>query len=265
MMVGAVDPRIPRNHAMPSTTALSPAIETLPSNGAVELAFLIFHGVGAHAADMHSLVERLAAEYPQAAVLAFDSPDPFDAVPGGSSGFQWFSIRGISEGNRPARVREAMPAFLATVRAQQQRFGLPWERIALAGFSQGAIMALEAVQCEAHLAGRVLAFCGRHASAPVHAPADTTVHLLHGLDDRVVPCGPAVDAAERLLALGGDVTAHVLPGIAHELHPALLDKAIEQLRGFLPKKVWRQAMSEAPVMPRVASSDELGGGPTPRP
>lgn len=73
---------------------------------------------------------------------------------------------------------------------------------ALVGFWQGAIMALEAVQAEPALAGRVLAFAGRHATAPMHAPLDTTVHLLHGLDDHVMPAGAAIDSAERLAALG---------------------------------------------------------------
>ena len=117
---------------------------------------------------------------------------------------------------------------------------------------------LEAVQAEPMLAGRVLGFSGRHASAPTHVPADTTVHLFHGMADSVIPAAAAIDSAQTLLALGADVTADVLPGIAHELHPALMDKAIEQLRGFVPKKLLRQAMSEAPVLSRVASSDELG-------
>jgi phospholipase/carboxylesterase len=82
---------------------------------------------------------------------------------------------------------------------------------------------------------------------------------LHGLADSVVPPGPALDAAERLVALGGDVTADMLPGIGHELDPRLIALAIEQLRSFLPKKLWRDALAEAPVLPRVASSDELGG------
>lgn len=73
-----------------------------------------------------------------------------------------------------------------------------------------------------------------------------------------MPPGPAIDAAQRLVALGGDVTADVLPGIGHELHPALLDRAIEHLRTFLPKRAWREAMGEAPVVSRVASSAELG-------
>jgi phospholipase/carboxylesterase len=231
---------------------------TLPASGAPELLFLLFHGVGARAEHMAPLATALAAEYPQAAVLSLHAPDAFDGVPGGGAGFQWFSARGVTEANRAERVAATLPRFVSLVREQQARFNIAWERTALAGFSQGAIMALEAVQAEPQLAGRVLAFSGRHATAPLHAPVDTTVHLLHGLADSVVPPGPARDAAERLVALGGDVTADMLPGIGHELHPRLIAQAIEQLRSFLPKKVWRDAMAEAPVLPRVASSDELG-------
>ena len=230
----------------------------LPASGRAELLFLLFHGFGASAATMAPLAVRLAAEYPQAAVLALDAPDAAGGAAEGEAGCQWFAAQGVTEANRPERVAAAMPAFVASVRHLSAHFELPWERTALAGFSQGAIMALEAVQAEPQLAGRVLAFSGRHASAPMHAPRDTTVHLLHGLDDRVIACGPVIDSAQRLVALGGDVTADVLPGIAHELHPALIDKAIEQLRTFLPKKVWREALAEAPVIPRLASSDELG-------
>ncbi len=235
------------------------ALARLPATGAPELLFVLFHGVGASAAHMAPLAHALAAEYPQAAVLCLDAPDSFDGVPGGGAGFQWFSVRGVTEENRPERVAATMPRFVAQVRDLQSRFEMDWPRTALVGFSQGAIMALEAVQAEPHLAGRVLAFSGRHATAPMHAPADTTVHILHGLDDRVMPHASAVDSAERLLALGGDVTADVLPGIGHELHSKLVQKALEQLRTFLPKKVWRDALAEAPVIPRVASSDELGG------
>lgn len=234
------------------------ALAHLPPSGPTELLFLLLHGVGADASHMTLLAQRLVAEYPQAAVVCLNAPDPFDGIPGGGSGWQWFSVRGVSEENRVERVAAALPKFIGTVRAAQQQFGLPWERTALAGFSQGAIMALEAVQAEPALAGRVLAFSGRHAVQPAHVPHDTTVHFFHGMADPVISPGPAIDSAERLVALGGDVTADVLPGIGHELHPLLMDKAIEQLRTFLPKKVWRDAMSEAPLVPRVASSDELG-------
>jgi phospholipase/carboxylesterase len=236
------------------------ALVRLPATGAPDLLFLLLHGVGASAAHMAPLAQALAAEYPQAAVVCIDAPDPFDGVPGGGAGFQWFSVVGITESNRPERVAATLPRFVAQVRALQTRFGIDWPRTALVGFSQGAIVSLEAVQAEPQLAGRVLAFSGRHASPPMHAPADTTVHIFHGLDDRVLPHASVVDSAERLLALGGDVTADVLPGIGHELHPQLMAQALTQLRTFLPKKLWREVLAEAPVLPRVASSEELGEG-----
>jgi phospholipase/carboxylesterase len=234
------------------------ALAHLPEQGTPELLYLLFHGVGAHAEHMAPLARRLAAEYPQAAVLCLNAPDAFDAVAGETDGRQWFSVRLLDDANRIERIEAAMPGFIATIRGLQARFQMPWERTALAGFSQGAVMALEAVQAEPMLAGRVLAFSGRHGTAPTHVPTDTTVHLFHGMADTVIPAAAAVDSAQTLVALGADVTADVLPGIAHELHPLLMDRAIEQLRTFVPKKVWREAMSEAPVVSRVASSDELG-------
>jgi phospholipase/carboxylesterase len=240
------------------------ALAHLPKNGPPELLYLLFHGVGSNADSMLPLAQRLIREYPQAAVLCLNAPDRFDAVIEAVTGDkasdrderQWFSIRRVDEANRPGRVATALPAFIATVRALQQRFGVAWERTALAGFSQGAVMALEAVQHEPMLAGRVLAFAGRHAAAPTHAPLDTTVHLFHGLADTVIPAAAAIDSAQTLVALGADVTADVLPGIAHELHPLLLDKATLQLRTFLPQKVWREAMREAPALPRESAGDE---------
>jgi len=237
------------------TTSVS-AFELLPDPGPVELLFLLFHGVGGSADGMMPLARRLRTEYPQAAVLGFDGPQPYD---GGTGGFQWFSVRDVTEENRPGRVSEALPGFIATVRAAQARFDVTWERTALFGFSQGAIMSMEAVQAEPALAGRVLAFSGRYATPPKAAPVDTTLHFCHGLNDTVIAYPLQADAAERLIALGADVTADILPGIGHELHPQLVDKAIGQLRTFLPKKVWREALSEAPVLPRAASSRELGG------
>ena len=230
----------------------------LPEQGEPDLLFLLFHGVGGRAEDMAVLARRLAQEYPQAAVLCVDAPDEFDAAPGGG-GRQWFSIQGIDDDNRAARVAATLPRFVATVRALQLRFAMEWPRTALFGFSQGAIMTLEAARAEPELAGRVIAFSGRYATLPDHAPRDTCVHLLHGLDDTVVPHAPAVAAARQLVALGADVTADVLPQVGHELDPRLIERAIDQLRTFLPQRTWRAAFEAAPVQATAASSKDLDG------
>ena len=246
------------------TPVSTSALAHMPDQGAPDLLYLLLHGAGATAEQMAPLARRLVQEYPQAAVLCLNAPDAFVVGAPTASDLlvaparQWFSDYRIDDASRAIRVAAAVPPLVASVRSLQQRFGVAWERTALAGFAQGALLALEAVQAEPRLAGRVLAFAGRHVAAPAHVPADTTVHFMHGMADDVVSYRAAVDSARHLMALGGDVTADVLPDIGHELHPALMDKAIVRLRTFLPKKVWRQAMSEAPVIPRAASSDELG-------
>jgi len=229
----------------------APALLLLPDSEAPQLLFLLFHGVGGRGGDMQPLAEALRAQYPQAAVLSFDAPEPFDGVPGGGSGYQWFSTRGVSEDNRPARVAAALPGFIALVRGWAAHYGLTWERVALGGFSQGAIMALEAVQAEPRLVGRVLAFGGRHASPPAHAPEEVSVHLLHGMADPVMPYPLIVQSAQTLVQLGADVTADVRPGIGHELHPELVAKAMEQLRTFVPARLWREAMLAAAEQDRA--------------
>lgn len=225
--------------------ARSQALALLPDKGLPELLFLLLHGAGADASQMRPLAQALRAQYPQAAVVSITGPEAFDAIPGGGAGYQWYSLQGATDDNHPQRVAEALPGFIATVRAWAEQFDMAWERVALAGFSQGAVMALEAVQAEVALAGRVLAFSGAYASMPGHAPLNVSLHLMHGLQDGTLPYQDQVDAAKRLVRLGADVTADILPDIGHELHPELIEKAMGQLRTFVPARVWREAMQAA--------------------
>src|SRR3546814_11975360 len=59
-------------------------------------------------------------------------------------------------------------------------YGLSGQQTALAGFSQGASMALEASHAQPDLAGRVLAFSGLYASLPSTIPPTTMLHFFHG-------------------------------------------------------------------------------------
>jgi phospholipase/carboxylesterase len=217
------------------------ALALLPPKGQPELLFLLLHGLGADATQMRPLAQALREQYPQAAVLSLQGAEADERLPGGGAGFQWFS----PAGDEADALAEALPTFIAEVRAWAAQFELPWERVALAGFSQGGMLALEAVQAEEKLAGRVLAFGSRYATLPGHAPHEVSVHLFHGMADDVLPYQDVVTAARQLLALGADVTADIRPEIGHELHPELIAKAMEQLRSFIPARLWREAMLAA--------------------
>jgi phospholipase/carboxylesterase len=220
-------------------------IELLPEQGPVRQLFVLLHGVGGLPRSMLPLAVALRQAFPQAAILAPAGFDPFDGAPGNgrqNNGRQWFSVRGIGEDNRPGRVALALPPLVDYLRAAQARFHLLQSDTALAGFSQGAIMALEAAAAHDGLAGRVLAFSGRYASMPRWAPQYTTIHLLHGADDSVMPVVHAQMAQARLHELHGDSTIDVATRVGHELHPALVQRAVVRLQTCVPLRSWEAAL-----------------------
>lgn len=211
-----------------------------PADAARQL-FLLFHGVGAAPQHMAPLAQRLAQAFPQAAVVCVAAPHEADGGPGR----QWFSVQGVNEDNRPQRVADAMPAFVQTVRAWQAETGVGPAATALVGFSQGAIMALESTQLDGVLAGRVAALAGRFAQLPERAPAHLTWHFIHGKVDPVIHYGHTVTAAERLIRLGGDVTADIIPFLGHGTNDEVETLLIERLTTHVPARVWQEAMTHA--------------------
>lgn len=190
-----------------------------------ERLMLLFHGVGSSPEDLLPLGQAVGRRFPDALVLSVRSPDASDF----GSGWQWFTVRGIDEANRPQRVADAMPRFVATVRRWQHERGLDAAATTLIGFSQGAIMALEATQQAQPLAARVIAIAGRFARPPRLAPPATALHLLHGDEDRVVPSTQSVDAARQLQALGATATLDRFAGLGHGIDTRVLERIIQRM------------------------------------
>ena len=190
------------------------------------------------------LAAALQAQYPNALVLHLHPP-----LRDAEGRCQWWA------GDAPdlEGVTAALPHLIERLRHEARRHDLPWQRVALAGVGDGALLALEAVQAEPALVGRVLAFAGGYLARPEAAPQEVCVHLLHGLADQRYAYRHVVDAAQALVDLGADVTADLLPHIDHGLHPALIDKAMEQLRTFIPARLWREAVLAAQENERSAS------------
>lgn len=174
---------------------------------------LLFHGVGSSAEDLRPLGQALARLRPHAWVVNVRSPDASDL----GQGWQWFSVQGVTEANRPSRAAAAMPRFVEAVRAWQRETGIAADDTVLIGFSQGAIMALESTQQPDPLAARVVALAGRFAQAPRIAPSGLMLHLMHGDEDRVMPPALAEEAARQWRALGGGATLDVFPGLGHAI------------------------------------------------
>ncbi|CAI2123277.1 putative hydrolase [Serratia ficaria] len=135
-----------------------------------------------------------------------------------------------------------MPQFVEAVRAWQRQSGVDYAATALVGFSQGAIMALEALKAEPKLAGRVVAFSGRFASLPEQAFGDSVVHLIHGEEDATIAVQHAQAAAESLQANGVDFTLDVEQGVGHAINQGMMTSALERLHYYVPQRYWDEAL-----------------------
>jgi phospholipase/carboxylesterase len=217
-------------------------IELMPEAMPPKQLFILLHGVGASSADLVLLANKLKEVFPNGLFLLPDGTFPFE---GGGNGRQWFSIRGVTEENRPARVAEAIPALHELVTDAQNRFNIVQSDTALIGFSQGSIMALEFSKIHDGKVGRVIAFSGRYAALPEKAPELTTLHLLHGESDPVISVAHAQAGYERLMELNGDATLDIAASVGHEIHPSLADQAIHRLQTCIPLRSWKKALEGA--------------------
>ncbi|MDI1238740.1 MAG: esterase [Polaromonas sp.] len=212
-------------------------LELLPATAPRQL-FVLLHDAGGSAMDMMALATLIGESFSEAAIVM---PEGVEAIHLGKTERQWFPTFELTDANHPERVARAVPPLAAFIRQQQERFGILQSDTALAGFSQGATMAL--ALCDRHdgLVGRVLAFSGPYAAWPDKAPALTTIHLLHGQLDEVVPARLAQQGYAELMALGADATCDIASSIGHELHPALMAQAVHRLQTCVPLRFWRSA------------------------
>lgn len=197
-----------------------------------EALILLLHGVGGRGAHLADLQRLLAATLPEARFASPDAPHPYDWD---ANGRQWFSVKDITARNRPTRLRAARAGFDATLAAAIAGAGFAdrLDRVALVGFSQGAIMATDAVMTGRWPVAALAALSGRlvRLSAPVAGPP---VMLSHGLDDPVIPAQDAISAARHWQSRGRPVDLHLWTGLGHWFDARVAATTAE----FLSRALW---------------------------
>ena len=146
-------------------------------------------------------------------------------------------IQGVTDTNRAGRDAAARAAFDTSRLACMDDAGLAGqpERVVLVGFSQGSIMALDAVVSGRWPVAGVVAFSGRLASPPPYTPAlHTPVLLVHGDADPIMPVREAARAAQALEQAGGAVKTVILPGVEHTLSAEGVAQAAAFIHTCLP-------------------------------
>ena len=195
------------------------------SGGPAKQLVVVLHGLGADGQDLIDLAGHWAAALPDAAFVAPDAPEACDMGPYGR---QWFSL----QDRRPAvmatgamAARGVLDGFLD---AELGRLGLPGSALALAGFSQGCMMALYAGLRRAVPPAAILGYSGALLAPDslatempaLPAGARPPVLLVHGEADDIVPVQATRAAEAALRQAGVPVEALYRPGLAHGIDEA---------------------------------------------
>ena len=186
---------------------------TNPQSGKL---IIFLHGLGSGGSSMAPLGDVWQAALPDACFVAPDAPFPCHR----GSGRQWFDTIGITEANRPQRVATARSAFDLTVGdvIADHGFAEALPRVAFVGFSQGAIMALDAVASGRWPVGAIVAFSGRLATPePLNPSPSTKLLLVHGGADLAMPAAETERTAAAFEAHGIAAETVILPGLGHTI------------------------------------------------
>ena len=153
----------------------------------------------------------------------FLAPNGPQICPGAPDGYQWWPVASAAPEAIAAGVRQAAPAINAFIDSQLARYGLADDKLALVGFSQGAMAALHVgPRRERQLAG-IVGYSGMLADPEALAADLRTkppVLLVHGDADPVLPVAALPQAQAALDALGFQTSTHISPGLGHGIDEA---------------------------------------------
>jgi phospholipase/carboxylesterase len=185
-----------------------------PAKGPATHLVVLVHGYGADGQDLIGLAQHWQSLLPSVAFAAPNAPTP---VPG-SAGYQWFPISRIDPHEMRKGVEAAAPVLDEYLDAELSRLGLPPERLALAGFSQGTMLSLHLGMRRKVRPAAIVGFSGLLAG-PLAEGEIPPVLLTHGDSDQVIPPQAMFVAASQLGLAGAAVQWHLAPGMGHGIDP----------------------------------------------
>ncbi|GAB6048368.1 phospholipase/carboxylesterase [Methyloparacoccus murrellii] len=191
------------------------------------------HGLGADGHDFAPVATelRLPAELGVRFILPH-APERPVTVNGGYRMRAWYDIVATAIDRQPDRagIEDSREAVTGLIDAELAS-GIPAERILVAGFSQGGVIALETVsQHQDRLGGAIALSCylGRTAEEWPRAGWPIPVFLAHGREDGIVPLALGQAARNTLQRQGYAVEWHEYP-----MPHSVCREELEDIRAWL--------------------------------
>lgn len=199
-------------------------LETLETEtGANPVGSVIWmHGLGADATDFQPIVEMLDLNSPLRFVFP-NAPVRAVTINGGMEMRAWYDIDPGNPLSGDAEIRVSAEQVQALVEREKER-GIPANKITLAGFSQGGVIALhQGLRHGERLAGIMALSTYMHDHEHITDELsfdniETPILMAHGISDPMIPITRAITSREALLALNYPVSWREY-GMGHEVCP----------------------------------------------
>jgi phospholipase/carboxylesterase len=189
---------------------------------------ILLHGLGSNGQDLISLAPMWLKKLPYTVFVSPDAPYPCDMVPPGyPNSYQWFSLQSRDPQHMEQGASNVSPTLEAFIKAQMEKYGVPADKTALVGFSQGTMMSLYTGLRMDEALGGILGYSGAMIGGA--GAQKLPVHLIHGEDDDVVPVEARAHAQVALKNAGIKVTGHTSDNLTHSID----EKGIESGGTFL--------------------------------
>jgi phospholipase/carboxylesterase len=203
------------------------------NDGKPTSAVILLHGLGDSGDGLLDLGHAWQRGLPDTEFLAPNAPFPCDMAP---FGYQWFSTQDWTPEVVLAGVKKAAPYLDAYIDQVLATRDLAPERIALAGFSQGSMMALYVALRRAPSLAGVLAYSGALIGGEMlrkEKKSSPPVLLVHGMLDEVVPFPAMAKAYSGLQDVNINVESLARPDLSHSIDDVGLMEGLRFLRKIL--------------------------------
>jgi phospholipase/carboxylesterase len=188
----------------------------LPRSGGKAKKLVVFcHGYGSNGDDLISLAPHWAPTLPDVEFLSPNAPQVFESY---SSGYQWFSLREFTSEFIRSGLDQATPILRDFLLHELYVRNLTPEDLAIVGFSQGGMIALDVMFLLPGIAG-IICYSGAfypRQSATINKPYPNVL-LAHGDNDDVVPYDYFLESHNNLVKLGVQPQTLTCSGLGHSI------------------------------------------------
>ncbi|ABD45036.1 phospholipase/Carboxylesterase family protein [Ehrlichia chaffeensis str. Heartland] len=182
---------------------------------------VLLHGRGATGNSILSVGRLMGELLPNAHFIA-----PNAHMKYGDAGYAWFNGRDFSEDVIFADMEKTALIVNNFIDLQLKNTGLSDDKLVLAGFSQGAMLAVHIALLRKRKCASVISYsgaiiCPNYLKHNINVKPD--ICIVHGTEDDVVPFSFFNDAVGFLLDHNVPLESHAIPGLDHSISNACIE------------------------------------------